>query len=164
MSNVRSISSVPHEAAGLAQTLCVGIGSPHGDDQIGWLIVDRIAELRFQGVTARRALSPADLLDWLGNFSRLVVCDACRGTGRVGSIHRWVWPNTVIETMPATNSHAFGLSSVLRLAENLGCLPSEVIVWAIEVSDTAKHNGPSDPVTIVLPDVLQRIQRDLCHA
>jgi hydrogenase maturation protease len=61
-------------------TLIVGIGSPHGDDQIGWRIAEALMAEHRVGWIIRTARSPTDLLAWLDDkVERLVICDACDG-------------------------------------------------------------------------------------
>jgi hydrogenase maturation protease len=129
--------------------LFVGIGSPHGDDQVGW----SIAEQLFQDVSVpgdvivRRASVPIDLLDWLDGIDCLHVCDACQSNAPPGTLHRWEYsaatpahPNrecgasrpAVLAGLRSTGSHDFGLATVLELANRLGCLPLQVVVWGIE--------------------------------
>ena len=117
----------------LAKTLLVGVGSPHGDDQIGWEVVKRIQGTHHKDITVHLARTPSDLLDWLECVERLVVCDACRGAGKVGSVHHWTWPTNQLETLRWSGTHDVSLPAVLALAEQLGKLPTSVIVWAIEV-------------------------------
>ncbi len=73
--------------------LFVGIGSPHGDDQAGWLLADL---LRGQfasagGILVRQAVVPADILDWLNGVEHLHVCDACTTGSPAATLHRWEW-------------------------------------------------------------------------
>ena len=158
------------------RTLCVGIGSPYGDDQVGWRIVQELAQLQLPGVEARQASSPSDVLDWLDQHDRLIICDACRGAGPVGSVHRWVWPCPSIAELRSATSHAIGIAETLSLAASLGRLPAEVVVWGVEAAplqanDAGRleahphpHVALSELVAGALPDVVHRIRSELCHA
>jgi len=116
------------------RTLFAGIGSPHGDDRIGWLVADALDESMLPGVEVRQASTPSHVLDWLDGFDRLVICDACLRTGGTDLpyLHRWTWPTLEVSSLRSANSHAFGLAQVLQLAERLGTLPQEVIVFGVE--------------------------------
>ena len=46
-------------------TLIVGVGSSHGDDQFGWLVAEQLAARAILRIVVRRRLSPADISDWL---------------------------------------------------------------------------------------------------
>ena len=117
------------------RTLIVGIGSPHGDDQAGWLVADRLSgELVHEAVAVRKATSPADLLDWVDDFERLIICDACRGMTRAGSLNRWMWPAGEIAEARWSGTHDLALPGALRLAAGLGRLPDPTVIWAVEGS------------------------------
>jgi hydrogenase maturation protease len=122
-----------------SRTLFAGIGSPHGDDRIGWLVADALQNRMPSGLEIRQASTPSHLLDWLAGINRLVICDAC--IARINAdrdesarLHRWEWPVAEVTMLRSAGSHAFGLPQVLQLAERLGTLPRQVIVFGIEGS------------------------------
>lgn len=127
-----------------ARTLIVGLGSPHGDDQVGWRVAEalrpRVAGLL--GVAVRTANVPLDLLDWLEGVASLHVCDACCSDQPFGTLHRLTICGPIDGNGPPARgfefaslrcggSHDFGLPAVLELAERLGCLPDRVVVHAV---------------------------------
>lgn len=75
------------------ETLLVGLGSPHGDDQAGWLVAEALAD-RVDvppHCRVRQAAVPVDMLDWLDEIHTLHIIDACRGESVIGTVHRQVW-------------------------------------------------------------------------
>lgn len=112
-----------------AGTLVVGLGSAHGDDQIGWRVAEDLAAL---SIPVRIARSPSELLDWLGGVERLVVCDACQNLGAPGDVLRLPWPDARLAALRSSGSHDMGLAEVLALAEQLGHLPKAVIIWCAQ--------------------------------
>ena len=121
--------------------LLVGLGSPFGDDQLGWRVADAIEEKHLPGLRVCRASSPLDLLGWLENVDHLVVCDACQGGGQVGSWHRWSWPSAEVVPLKSSGSHDLGLAAALDLAERLGQLPDRVTIWAVRRKAYAASRG-----------------------
>ena len=88
------------------RTLVAGIGSPHGDDQAGWLVADRLTrELHRDDVAVRKATSPTELLNWLDGTERLIVCDACCGLGNAGDVRRWPWPHDELFNAAWSGTH-----------------------------------------------------------
>lgn len=106
-------------------TLVVGVGSPHGDDQLGWLAADALEAallalraaapnapntpldarpLDASGWRVRRAATPSDLLDWLPGPQRLILIDAC------------VEPDGGVERAGDAESGEAAASGVRRLA------------------------------------------------
>jgi hydrogenase maturation protease len=136
-----------------AKTLIVGIGSPHGDDQSGWLVARQLAKsIGHQDVTVQIADTPARLLDWVDCDVRLFVCDACRGSGQPGSLRRWTWPDLPCLPDGGGGTHDLGLAQTLGIADQLGKLPRQVIVWTIEMGD-------SDPLADVTPAVHRAVDQ-----
>jgi hydrogenase maturation protease len=144
-------------------SLLVGLGSPYGDDQIGWCVADAIAGQHLPGLKVCRAGSPLDMLDWLSGVDRLIICDACQGVGPVGSWHRWCWPSAEIAPLKFGGSHDLGLAATLTLAEQLGQLPGQVTIWAVE-GRAAQFLPPkmtmSPEVEQALPRIIDLIQRE----
>lgn len=69
-----------------------GLGSSHGDDQAGWLIIEALWEFGYPKNYARKATQPADLLDWMQSGLQITVCDACLETNAKDQIWHWSWP------------------------------------------------------------------------
>lgn len=114
------------------RTLVVGIGSPHGEDMIGWRIADLIAQLGLPGVTVRRAQLPLDLLDWLECYSVTHIIDAMQSsTGDEAVVRCWQWPNVQGLVSSASTSHNFDIVSVLRLAGVLGKDRANIFIWGV---------------------------------
>lgn len=147
--------------------LFVGIGSPHGDDQVGWLVAEQLREHAscVDGILIRCAILPIDLLDWLDGIGHLHVCDACQGGALPGLLHRWdwsaagrrevdcSWPFDNLTVLRSAGTHKCGLREVLRLAGKLGCLPSKMTVWGVE----AAQFEPNNPLSGQLETAISRI-------
>ncbi len=144
------------------RTLIVGIGSAHGDDQIGWLVADRLAaSVACDHIEVRHAKSPVDLLDWLVDVDRLVICDACRGLGSAGGMRRWTWPSEELAAIGLSGTHGLSVPAVLKLANSLGRLPEDIVVWAIEAAATCPSNKLSTEVSHALPELVRLIASEV---
>jgi hydrogenase maturation protease len=149
-----------NQQAAPGKTLLVGLGSPYGDDQLGWRLVAAVEQCFPNELVVRRAGSAADLLNWLDDVERLVVCDACHGAGPVGSWHRWSWPADNLAPLVGHGSHDLGLSAVLTLAERLGQLPSQVTIWAIEARPALGTSlSPDDSISPELELAITHVSR-----
>jgi len=98
------------------RALVVGIGSPYGDDRVGWLVAERIAEMLGNRFIVRCARSPAELLDWLDGVAELHVCDAFASHTQIGEAWCWQWPLPEIESAHFHGSHDLSLPAALALA------------------------------------------------
>lgn len=144
------------------RTLIVGIGSPHGDDQAGWQVAERLVGTFDQAeVDVRQIASPAKLLDWLEGVERLVICDACRGLGQVGQVRRWKWPAAELQEVAWSGTHDVSLPAVLRLADRLERLPAEVAIWAVEGAPRKVMGTISVQVAAALPQLSEGITNEL---
>ena len=146
------------------RTLFVGIGSPHGDDRAGWEVAEQLACLAGDNLEIRKASSPSDILDWLSGVDRFVVFDACRGSGKLGHIACWHWPNAQLSQLRTSGTHDLGLSHVLELAATLGALPSDVEIWTVEAGECRPNADVSREIATALPSAVADIRKKLCHA
>jgi hydrogenase maturation protease len=149
-----------------AATLLVGLGSPHGNDQIGWLVAGRVARRRPAKVVVRLARSPADLCDWTDGFQRLVVCDACRGNGQPGTVYRLRWPWDEELPLGWPDTHRMPLGAVLELLSALSRLPPMVAVWGIEIGPDAAEPADAAPswLAATAQQVAERLIEELSDA
>lgn len=148
--------SLDHRSARLPDShpvpLVIGIGSPHGNDQVGWEVIEQLtaqADNRCLG-EFRKAAVPHDVLDWLVAERSVHIVDALVSEADEpirltiapdphGSLqasfrdaddieHNCAFPN-----LPSNSSHHFDLLSVLQLAHALGKLPNQLVLWAIPI-------------------------------
>ena len=68
-----------------------GLGSHHGDDQAGWLVIDQLQARGYPSNRLTQLRHPADLLDWIDGSDSVVICDAYAGRDDVGTIRRMHW-------------------------------------------------------------------------
>jgi hydrogenase maturation protease len=146
--------------------LFVGLGSFHGDDQVGWAIAEQLQKKEI--VPVRSAIVPADLLHWLDGIDELILCDACIGPSDAGTVHRLSWQPgkglSQVMQLRSSNSHQLSLPEVLLLAESLGKLPAKVKLYAVEARDFGAGQPLSSELQNVLPAIIQQLVRELTHA
>ena len=74
-------------------SLIVGLGSPHGDDQVGWAAIDRLRARLPAGISARKVRGGLELLESSGRArQRSIVIDAAAPAGQPGLIRSFAWP------------------------------------------------------------------------
>ncbi|WP_339730716.1 hydrogenase maturation protease [uncultured Gimesia sp.] len=128
------------------ETMIAGIGSPHGDDRVGWEIANAIQSRTSDRASVRLVRTPDELLDWLEGIQELVICDACQGAGEVGSVHQWEWPCADLESISWSGTHNLSLLAVLALARQLDRLPASVWIWGVEVQQVQPDQPMSNAV------------------
>lgn len=129
--------------------LVAGIGSPHGEDQIGWIAVDSLKRVFDKRLSSEiefiKLQTPVDLLEYTseGLFNDLnrepriwVLVDACLADGSdnpASVVYCWKWPELPCESFTKTSTHALGVVDTLTLAQALEILPETVWIYGIQV-------------------------------
>lgn len=148
-------------AAAGCRTWVVGLGSPHGDDRVGWAVAARLAGGVPAGTRVEAAADPLALADPPAGCELLVVVDASRGAGPPGSVHRIAWPDANVTTTRGVSSHGVGLAAALDLAAALGRLPRRVVVFAVEGESAEATAELSPTVEVVVPEVVARVIEEI---
>jgi len=141
--------------------LVVGIGSAHGDDQAGWLLIDALLLRNRTSVPLRKAAVPHDMIDWLDDCKSLHIVDACDSED---AVRRFDLSNGNVTTNTNTrcgSSHQMGVGDVMQLARSLGRLPEQVILWAIPGHNFHPGGAISEPCMKQVELCADRIQKDL---
>lgn len=145
-------------------TLVAGLGSPHGDDQAGWLaaaLVARHADLPARVVTLGDPLRLWDLLPGVG---RLVLIDACRSGGVRGAVVRLSWPSAQIKSVRRCSSHGLSVNDILEIGAALQELPREIEFFGIEAGADSPGAAPGREVTRGAAEASQAIVAALREA
>lgn len=110
----------------------LGIGSPFGDDQVGWKVIELLkSHLPFsEHITLGQHDRPgARLLELMGGANTVYLIDAIKSGHPLGTIH--CFKNTEIFTIKNhLSTHDLGLAQALQLAKALDVLPEHVILLA----------------------------------
>jgi hydrogenase maturation protease len=146
-------------AAGHTRVLAVG--SPHGDDRVGWEVVERLRRLA-PGVDAVVLHDPVSVVHHLDGCACLVVVDASHSGAPPGTVRRLAWPEAFLEREDGVSTHGFGVGSALALAETLGRLPPRVVLLGVEVQACEPGAEISAPVRAALPALCRKVRAEVC--
>ena len=143
------------------KTLIVGLGSPQGDDQFGWRVID-VLEGKTDLVHQWRLFrSNAKAMDWFGEVedSELVVfVDGVKGNGKTGEI-------VVLteEELPKNNlapsSHAIPFAESVELVKQLFGMQLAVYFVGVEIGDTVAMTELSQEVARAVPEVVNIVEK-----
>jgi len=144
--------------------LCIlGIGSPSGDDQAGWMVVDALLSGGVQagGETVIDKLDRpgATLVSLLEQADWAILIDAIQGNGQPGTIRRFDqrdWP----AYRGGLSSHGFGVLDALMLARELGSLPSRLDLYGIEIGSASPGEEARSEILAASAQLAQRIAAD----
>ena len=148
-------------------TVVAGIGSPHGDDQVGWRLAAALKHRPHVPARVVTVCESTQLLDALPGCRRLIVVDACQSDGVVGSVTRLRWPDPRIAERHNHSTHGVNVCGALRLAEQLGRLPPIVDIFGIEVGNCLPGHDISPSVicsVIKLEAEIRDELREVVHA
>lgn len=140
----------------MTRTRILGIGSPAGDDQAGWLVIDALLSGRHalsDGIVAEKLDRPgANLVSFLENADRVVLIDAMQSDGEAGRIRhfdRRGWPAYA----RGLSTHGFGVLDALLLAQALDALPPQLDLYGIELASAV----PGDEAGIEVRGAARRL-------
>ena len=141
----------------------IGVGSPQGDDAVAWRVVGRMREQI--GTNERIAFHRVDggqrLLDLLDGRGTAVILDAAEGAGTLGTMVRLHWPNDQLGALRPGTTHDLDLDAALRLAETVGVLPPNVVVYAIAAESFSPGDELSPPLAAAVPALAARVISDV---
>lgn len=127
-----------------------GIGSPFGDDTIGWQVVDLLQSsdslkpYQSQLSFTQMDRPGAGLVAYLESGLPTVLIDAMCSGVQPGALKTWRG-GEVGQAHGLLSSHGFGVRDAISLAESLGVLPEYLLVIGIEV-DTKNNDDSQIPM------------------
>lgn len=144
----------------------IGVGSPFGDDSIGFEAVEAIAASgllqRFPdlSITTTCCDRPGSrLVALLEGADVAIVVDATRSGAVPGTIRCWDG-GEIAATAPLLSSHGLGVAEALALGRALDALPPRVIVCGIEIGGDPLPVAASEPqawIRAAMPMLIEQV-------
>jgi len=130
----------------------IGIGSPFGNDTLGWQVIRKI---RAQGCIGPATIENLDLIEadrpgaqliqLLQGAKQAILVDAILDPGQTGKIVR-VDKDQMALSPSSISSHEFGVSSAIALADKLGLLPESLSLVGLGINPD--EETPLDETTL----------------
>lgn len=145
----------------MSRVRIIGIGSPSGDDQAGWLTVDALGKRDLGAAVMIEKLDRpgAALVARLADADWVILVDAMAGGAAPGAIHHF-GPRDWNTCDALLSSHGFGVIDALALAQALGGLPERLDVYGIGIAPPA----PGAPVAAVVRRAADALARHIAAA
>jgi hydrogenase maturation protease len=137
----------------------IGIGSPSGDDQIGWRVVEALKDRLPPDVELITCDRPGTgLIPLLESASQVILVDAMQwgdapGTIRHFNLDEWM------DYRQGLSSHSVGVVEALELAGELGALPASIELYGIEIGASTPSVAAGDSVRTAAEVLADRIAR-----
>jgi hydrogenase maturation protease len=150
----------------------LGLGSPFGDDRLGWIAVENL--MLSDGFRALpEELVSAEICDPVGNHlldamrgaNLAILIDAAQSGSAPGTVRRFD-AQQIEDSSEPCSSHGFGLSATLALGRALNDLPDKVIILLVEIPADAEFgpaNGLSAPVAMAIPDLTLAVLNEIAE-
>ena len=134
------------------------LGSPHGDDQVAWMIADRLSQdLTLQPLVHTLA-TPWDLVELLVPDCSVIVVDACVREATAGTVLRVNGSELATSPIARQSTHGGGLFESLELARALQRTIREIVVFAVAVESCEPGSELSESARCAVDDTLRQIQ------
>lgn len=148
----------------------LGIGSPFGDDQVGWKIVDILEQHATLKKYVPQKLHFAildrpniNLLQHIDKTATVMLIDAMKSGENIGTLHRYENPQT---NTPAglLSTHGMGVAQALQLGMILDELPKKIILYGIEIDEVLLQSELSPRVKDAAYQLAEIIVKELLPA
>lgn len=146
-----------------------GVGSPFGEDQIGWRAVEFLEQSRvLQDLPAGMVKTclcdgfGPRLLEILKGAELVIIIDAMISGAVPGTVQRVQQDSLEVLASPCS-THGFDLASTLALGGVLEQLPSQLFIYGIEIEvSTASLYPPGSPLNPALaaamPELIKEVE------
>ncbi len=146
----------------------IGLGSPHGDDQIGWELVRLLeSDSTVDGSWRLRACATAggELLEFWKDAELAIIVDAVRSAAQPGTLRRLeLRPRndlSVMDTVQTLTSHGLDLPELIELAEALDSLPQRLVLFGVEIAACAAFEPLSAQVRAARPMLVRAVRAEV---
>lgn len=144
----------------------LGVGSPFGDDRLGWVAVATLRRIPWlasqpEGVLEMGACDRpgAALLSAWRDAQQVLLLDAVRSGASPGTLFRL--PGRELSGAATISTHDFGVAAAVALARSLGEDLSPLLLLGIEADPACQGEHLSPAVTAALPRLVERVEHEI---
>lgn len=138
-----------------------GLGSSHGDDQIGWVLVDALQGSVPESVICEKLASPAhSLVTLLPQFDQVIVIDACDMQKKAGE-YRYIEDGSGYLHMQNSpvSSHSLGISESWQLLIKLEQSLPQISLFLVQLGQTETMAPISDCISEQIPNMVEQLNK-----
>ncbi|KTD35042.1 hydrogenase expression/formation protein [Legionella nautarum] len=151
----------------MIELLVIGLGSPFGDDRIGWDVVQLLQQRRALTAYTENQLQFAcydrpglNLLELIQNAKSVFLIDAVRTGAEIGTLVCLKEDEiNVINTIGTT--HHFGVAEAIQMGKVLNLLPQNLILYGIEIDELNFQFEVSKLLKKALQALIEQIEKNI---
>lgn len=144
----------------------IGIGSPFGDDRLGWQAIDLLkkctrlrmySDMQLQLLCCDRP--GLSLLEKMRDADTVFLIDAIYSDASPGTYY--CLENEAIMGIKTLmhSTHAFGVTEAMKLGKSLNILPKKVVLYGLAVGEILNHTDISLPVLEAIDGLVIQLEQ-----
>jgi len=144
--------------------LVMGVGNILlGDEGVGVRAIEAMRDMKLPNNVELLDVGTGalDIIDIITNREKVIIIDAVRGGGEPGEVYRFTPNDIVIQNQTPISVHQFDIPGTLIMAELVGCMPQQVVIFGIEPKRVEWSLELSPEVAAVIPMVTELITSEL---
>lgn len=151
-------------------TKVLGIGSPFGDDQLGWIVADALKQellMRDHNIPSLIIESHdrpgMRLIELMSGASTVFLIDAVQSGREIGTIHHFS-NKDISQLENSLSTHGIGVIQALQVGSALNDLPDNIIFYGIEIDKIVLDSTLSHSVDRSVKKVVIQLINELISA
>ncbi|EHL30424.1 hydrogenase maturation protease [Legionella drancourtii] len=145
----------------------LGIGSPFGDDQVGWKVAEALKKhiSKYANIPQHVLIESHDrpgirLIELMREASTVFIIDAVKSNSEIGKIHRFK-NKEIFASENRFSTHDIGVSQALQLGGALNALPDNIILYGIEIDTIEFGSNLSQRVKCAMEQVVVQLTNEI---
>lgn len=145
----------------------IGVGSPFGEDQAGWMVAERLKNQIFTQTCLKKYVNVEwhdrpgiRLIELMHETKNIFLIDAVKSGNKLGTIHR-LKNSEIHEFKSLFSTHHVGIPQTLQLASVLNVMPDNIILYGIEIDNIEFHSTLSESVEVAINEVVVKINKEI---
>ena len=141
----------------------LGIGSPFGDDQAGWKVIENLQKHLIHSphiVLESEDRPGVRLIELMHGFHTVFIIDAVKSGNEVGTIHRFK-NDVILDCQNRFSTHGLSILEAIQLASTLHELPDTLIFYGIEVDTIILDSTLSQRVEEAIKKLVKRLKKEI---
>lgn len=145
----------------------LGIGSPFGDDQVGWKVADALKQQLSIHTNIDLLVSIENhdrpgvrLIELMSGAHTVYIIDAIKSNSEIGTIHRFK-NHDIFGLENRLSTHNIGISEALQLGSALNALPDNIILYGIEIDSTVLGATLSPRVENAIEQLVVELENEI---